>query len=77
MLAQVKVRSGRIADIVTDSAAKVRVRDRWFDGVVTSVGLEPVGHDAEGPLYLVEVNFSPASDVRLHVGESAIVRIGE
>jgi multidrug resistance efflux pump len=77
MLAQVNVREDQIADIAKDSAAQVRVRDRWFDGIVTSVGLEPVTRDADGPLYLLEVGFSPASDVRLHVGESAIVRLEE
>lgn len=77
MRVQAQVRASQLADFMPGTAARVRVRDQWFDGAVTGVGLEPVARDADGPFYELNASFSLPAGERLHVGEPATVKIGD
>lgn len=77
MLARTTIGAGQLTDFAAGAVAQVRIRDRWIAGEVTAVGLEPVVQGDEGPLYELDVSFSLPSDLRLHVGEPATIKIGD
>ena len=77
MLAVVGVDAATARTLKPDAKLQVGIGQRWLEGELASIGLEPMDDALGKGLYRLEARFTPPQDMALRAGENLVVRIND